>query len=363
MVYYAMGVKKLNKFLSEKHLIKEYSSINSYVNVHLLNNKCKSIFVAVDFWLYAHKFTYSYGNIIVGFWNQVSKLLSHRIIPIYILDGTPPAEKSTVINDRYNKKLHTENKIKDICNEITEEEQTGLSDNITALELEKNRLEKSVIHITKNDIDNIKHFFDSINIPYICANSEADYLCAKLYKDGVITACLSDDMDMLPLGCGKNIKIINGAVYEYNLDYILGELKLSYHQFVDMCILFGCDYVKLPFKLDIYHIYELIIKYGSITNILNDANHEIIFLSNPKLAYFVANYENARNIYFNAAQSEINHNTKLFYITPYNEIDPFIVIKYLKIFGQNKYAENNIDIIMKNIEYINNLISNNVFCV
>jgi hypothetical protein len=114
MIYYAMGVKKLNKFLSEKHLIKEYSSINSYVNVHLLNNKCKSIFVAVDFWLYAHKFTYSYGNIIVGFWNQVSKLLSHRIIPIYILDGTPPAEKSTVINDRYNKKLHTENKIKDI---------------------------------------------------------------------------------------------------------------------------------------------------------------------------------------------------------------------------------------------------------
>ena len=45
---------------------------------------------------------------------------------------------------------------------------------------------------------------------HLNAQGEADYLCAKFYQEGMISACLSDDMDMLAVGCGRMIKFDNG---------------------------------------------------------------------------------------------------------------------------------------------------------
>ena len=87
-----MGIKKLNKFLSQKGLIKSYYNINNYVNKYKSMNK--KLIIGVDFWLYANKFSHSFDGIIfIGFWNQIIKLLSHGIIPIYIIDGNAPLEK------------------------------------------------------------------------------------------------------------------------------------------------------------------------------------------------------------------------------------------------------------------------------
>ncbi|AYV76058.1 MAG: putative flap endonuclease 1-like [Terrestrivirus sp.] len=374
-----MGVRKLYKFLSEKKLIKEYPNLTRYVNSrkrdkiqHMINSE--SIIVAIDFWLYAHKFTYSYGNMIIGFWNQIIKLLSHKIIPLYIFDGRPPQEKDAVIQLRHQKRQNMENKLKDIYDELTDEqtvsnnsesikdvdtnsEHYNTTETINDLEKEKNRLEKSIIYIKKNDIDIIKQFFDILSIPYLDATGEADALCAKLFKEGYITSCLSDDMDMLALGCRKTIKFLDGKVLEFDLSYILKELELSYEQFVEMCTLFGCDYIKPSFRLQPDESYTLIKEYGSIENILNEANHPIFNRENEKCINFIKGYTNAKYLLINSHSSETI--PKQFKPCIINEIDPFIVMKYLKIYGQINFVidDNFMQRIITSIEYVNNYIS------
>jgi flap endonuclease-1 len=61
------------------------------------------------------------------------------------------------------------------------------------------------------------------------------------YVDGVYT----DDMDILTFGSPKIIKnliSLKNKPQEINLNTILDKLNLSYNEFIDFCILLGCDY-------------------------------------------------------------------------------------------------------------------------
>jgi 5'-3' exonuclease len=364
----SMGVKKLYKFLSELKLITEYPTLTKYVNTQLKNKNNKlinpnnSIVVAIDFWLYAHKFTYLYGNMFVGFLNQIIKLLSHKIIPLYIYDGKTPIEKSAVIIGRQKKKINMVNKLKDIYEKLTDIEYQNNTQHTEKLEHDKDRLEKSIIYINSVGVENIKKLFDTINIPYLSAKGEADSLCAKLYKDGYITSCLSDDMDILARGCGKTIKFFEGKILEFDLQYILSKLALTYEQFVEMCLLFGCDYVKPHYKLHVNESYNLIKIYGSIPKILSDSNHQHLNYTNEKCKSFILGYNQAKFILMTSSDTEtipINFNP---FIESDKEIDSFVILQYLKIHGQLNFVDNNIDEILDRIEYINNLISRKYFC-
>ena len=347
-----MGIKKLYKFLSELDLVKEYANLGKYVGVRRKQSNNKKIVFGIDYWLYAHKFSYSYGNMIIGFWNQIIKLLSHNIIPLYIYDGKPPYEKDPIIQQRKRKRTNLETKLNNVCNEMLECNDSQLE----ILEDQKMKIKKSIIYIKKNDIDIIKEFFDVLHIPYLTAIGEADALCAKLYKDGIISACLSDDMDMLALGCGITIKFQEGKVLEFDLDHILDKLKITYNQFVEMCIMFGCDYIKLPFKLDINESYKLIKTHGNIENILNDANHVNLNRQNEKCKMFINGYKNAKNLLTLSSSKE---NIDNYNPTINKEIDAFMVLSYLKKYGDIKYVTDNMDNIVNSINYINFHIARN----
>jgi len=345
-----MGIKKLNKFICEKHLINEYANLEIYLMHNKKNNK--NAILAIDFWLYAYKFSYSYGDMMIGFWNQAIKFLSHRIIPLYIFDGKPPNEKQSLLSMRQKKKQNIEIKLQNVCDDI----ELGGEVNIELLKKEKQRLEKSLVHITKLDIHMVKQMFDTLNVPFMVAKGEADSLCAKLYKEGVITACLSDDMDMLALGCGKTIKFVEGKIIEFDLVKILEGLGLNQDEFVDMCILFGCDYIRSYNKLNYNESFDLIKKYKSIKNILTDADHEILNYDNDRCSVLIKEYSNVQLLFKNACDEE--------YVDPLNKICitkkigvvdviGFLTIRCPKIL---KYRGNKIK---HSIDYINNHIVNN----
>ena len=365
-----MGVRKMYKFLSDLNLVKIYPNLTIYTNtqrkdIEKNNLDNKIIIIGIDFWLYAHKFTYSCGDMITGFWNQIIRLLSHRIIPLYIYDGRPPYEKDYVVQQRKKKKENLEIKLNNICNEIIldsqENDNSDMDDHLEELEKQKNKIKKSIIHIKKHDIDIMKEFFDTLHIPYLNAIGEADSLCAKLYKNGCITSCLSDDMDMLAIGCKKTIKFKEGKILEFDLDYILSKLEISYDQFVELCLMFGCDYIKLPFKLDIHVSYELIKTYGTIENILNEANHETFNRQNEKCKIFIENYNNAKNLLIMSSTNEQISDDFIPKIDKDHQIDPFVVLHYLKTYGQTDYVNENMDKILNSIDYVNLHISNNMF--
>jgi 5'-3' exonuclease len=346
------------KFLTQLNLVKEHHNLTKYVNTQKNLYGKKTVVIGIDFLLYAHKFMYSYGNMVVGFWNQIVRLLSHRIIPLYVYDGKPPQEKQNVLLQRQRKKAHIEDRI----NTLTDLIDNNNSDtDVNELEKQKNKLKKSLLNIRKQDIDVVTDFFDALHIPYINATGEADALCAKLFKDGHIAACLSEDMDMLVLGCGQIIKLQDGKVFECNLKDILKTLDITYEQFVELALLFGCDYIKPPFRVDNNELYSLIKTYNSIENILNNANHENINSDNEKFKYFIDNYRNVKHILLNSSShEEIPDNLDC---SIRIELNSFEILRYLKTYGDITYVNEHMQQILDSIEYVNFNISKGHFIV
>ena len=90
-----------------------------------------------------------------------------------------------------------------------------------------------------------------LKIPFIQADNEAEQLCSQLVHNNIIDYCLSDDMDVFPCGALhvlRNFKFKCNYVYKYDLQKFLDYLKINYFQFIILCILLGCDYIKISLK-------------------------------------------------------------------------------------------------------------------
>ena len=155
------------------------------------------------------------------------------------------------------------------------------------------KLAKKSIGIEYDDIKKLKKFLDLLKIPYITAKGEADDMMALLYKKGIINACQSDDMDMLPKGCGNLIQISNTGVSQYLLNEILIELDLTYEQFVDLCILLGSDYhtTYLP-KIKPLELFGLFKQYPSLEQFV-----ENYLSTDPKIIGQLESYKEIRNLF------------------------------------------------------------------
>jgi flap endonuclease-1 len=88
--------------------------------------------------------------------------------------------------------------------------------------------------------------------PLLQASGEAEELCAKLCRDGLVKAVYSTDTDNLVRRCPILITKIRwdedqetqiAETYRYH-PLIHQRLGLNYIQFIDFCIMMGCDYNK-----------------------------------------------------------------------------------------------------------------------
>ncbi len=255
-----MGIKNLNSFL-EKHAKLAITEQNL--------SRYKNKKVAIDTSIFLYKFKYS-GKFLESFINQVYHFSRFDIIPIYVFDGAPPKEKQEVLDSRKEHKQKILQKIEELEGQISKLtlDQEDLK---RELEIQIKQTQKKCINITREDVDNLKKIFDIMGVKYIQANCEADLICCKLFKSGKVDACLSNDMDFLPSGCGVLLRNYNNSnkVLEYNLKYILQILNFTYEQFVDFCILCGCDYTnKIP-KLGSETAYKYIKAHGNIETIID----------------------------------------------------------------------------------------------
>lgn len=358
-----MGVRKLNKFLTDKNIINTYRNLQEFINnindESQTNTQNGRIIIAIDFWLYAHKFLHSKRseNILLGFWNQIMKLLSHGVIPLYVMDGSIPIEKFEKIDERnkkitnYKKRLeciddeiekyinindldfelyggskrqidtvidgdgdddgveNSHNVIMDQYNtdsdaDFSQDQDRGRGISLEFLYEKREKIYKHVKRIKTGDLYNIYRLFDVLEVPYMRAEFEADAMCAKLYKDNIITCCLSDDMDMLALGCGSTIKFHEGTLIEFNLSQIKERLELDQEQFVDMCIMFGCDYLRHPIRIDCDDAHSLIKMHGSLLDALCSNEHEMFNMRNRNVQVIGDNYYQVKDIYMKSSDRE-----------------------------------------------------------
>ena len=257
-----MGIKKLFTMLNNNNLYKTYPYLNDLITE--LNIDKKKLLVGVDGNLFCYKYTHSYDNMLIGFFNQILKFLSNKIIPIYIFDGGTLPEKENTNIMRNQKKLLSKYKLEQLENLLKLDE--NLYDNTSLLVLKK-KLEKNSMKINTSNILLLLELFDLLNIPYIFSHGEGEYLAVLLNKYNIIDMFLSDDTDPIPAGINKIIKFYNNNVYFLETKSIYKKLLINSNEFCDFCILLGSDYLTFNHGLKPNELLELIKKYNSIENI------------------------------------------------------------------------------------------------
>ncbi len=363
-----MGIRKLNKFLTSKKYINSYRNVQDFVNKIKKDNSNNShnnkIVLAIDFWLYAHKFLHSRksDSILFGFWNQIMKFYSCGIIPLYVMDGAVPIEKQSKVEERTKKRINFKKKINsldsDINNYININDIINNDDELELMYNKRDILQRRVKRIKSNELINIHKLFDVLQVPYIRAEYEADAMCAKLFKDKIITACLSDDMDMLALGCGSTIKFHEGLCIEFNLQQIKRDLNFDQEQFIDMCILFGCDYLHHPFRFDCEEIYTLIKKHGSLLEALFSNEHVLFNMNNSSVKIIGEHYYQVKDIYLNSFKKE-NIPLRL-YNLKLNHINYDELVSFLKKIKWFDISCTNLNMIQNEIYKINRMIDDDL---
>ena len=336
-----MGIKRLNKFLSNRNLVKKYRNMEDYVSY---KEKRNIKIIAVDIMLYIYKFKYSYNDIIFGFMKQIIHFLNNKIVPVYVFDGAPISEKMFIINNRKNRRKNLVEKINKLTKEINDENRDDIKEKIS-------KLSKSNINITIKDIKKIKKLLTICHIPFIQSCHEADISIAKLYKENKIDGCMSEDMDILAFGCKKMIKLANSNIYEYNLDFILSKLQLDKDKFIDMCIFLGCDYIKPIIKNSPDEIYKLV-KNNSFKEIIDD-NKE-----NCDINKYTEEHNKIKNIFKFKFRDSYSYKCK-FSIMKHIELDKLLSF-LVKNFTEKR------DVYLKksvrpNINRINGMINNRIF--
>ena len=195
---------------------------------------------------------------IQGLYYKTNQLLSFGITPIYIFDGKPPPEKSQTIKERVKKADECKVKM-----------------DATTDSKEKLNLEKGTIRIKKEYIDDLKRLFDSMGVSYIHPDGEAEAYASELCKIGFVDAVMTEDMDTLSYGCpqlvrgciDKSIKRPE-VITTFNFNKILEDFQMTHDEFIDMCILCGCDYCPTIPKVGPVRAMKFIQKYKTIENYL-----------------------------------------------------------------------------------------------
>ncbi len=310
-----MGVKKLLKFLTD------YSDI--IYETKLSDYKGKKI--AIDISLMLYQIVIGFKNSgsdmlneegkdishILGLFNKVIILLTYNIFPVFIFDGKPSKLKSDVLLYRKKIRENAINKINDSPESLSEEEKIK-------------HMKKSVF-ISKNEMDDCRELLSLMGIPYINAPEEADSQCAYLARMGFVDGVYTDDMDILTFGSPKIIKnliSLKNKPQEINLSIVLEKLNLSYNEFIDFCILLGCDYSSGISNIN----YQTIYKYYSETKNINET------LFNLKKNNFNVpdklDYEHIKEYYLNAPFHEINESDLKFNSIQYDNLLNLLVNKY-----------------------------------
>ena len=323
-----MGIKNI------KVLINKYSpqSIRK-INLKELTGKT----IAIDVSIYLYKYKYGNNNnevkyFLTSFLKQIKHLKEFNITPIYVFDGKPPEQKSSIITDRKNIKRQKYERVEELEKKInsvndiiktSEKNKDVYINNIKEMKKEMNKINMSIISVNKNDIEALKKLFLLTGIDYYQANTEAEIICSRLVKYKIADGVFSNDTDVLPNGCNKlytDYDFNKDYIIEIDLESILKNTNLTLEQFVDICILCGCDYTIKIKTIGPINAYKLICKYKNIEYLLeNIKDNKKYSITDDFISNF--NYKEARSLFKSDHSIELNKKCDL------NKIE---LIKFIK---------------------------------
>ena len=263
----------------------------------------------------------------------LSKTLSYLrngITPIHIFDGKPPEIKMKILQDRLKIKKEAINKLI----EINEAEKPIDIDALNLIEDEKIKLLKQSVSISHAEMLEAQEIVQLLGVPLIQAPEEADAQCAYLSANNLVNFVATEDMDLLTFGSKIVIRnFLKKNMCKINLSDVLKDSKLTMDQFIDICILLGCDYTDSIEGIGPKRAWELIVKYGSIENLI--AKDKKIAENKYKLPDNFR-YVEARDYFKNHRHTEVKETDLILQVPKLNELKKLLIDKY-------GFDENNIE--------------------
>jgi len=193
-------------------------------------------------------------------------MLEQGIHTIYVFDGKPPELKIYEIEKR--KKAREE-----AYKKLMEAKERGDIE-------EMRRFAQASSRLTDEMVRESKRLLEYMGIPYVQAPSEGEAQAAWMTINNIVYATGSQDYDSIIFGSPRLIrnltvsgkrKLPKKDIYievspeEITLEKVMGKLKISREQLVDIAILIGTDYNPGGVKgIGPKRAYEIIKKYGKI---------------------------------------------------------------------------------------------------
>lgn len=261
---------------------------------------------------------------LMGLFYRTIRMLENGIKPVYVFDGKPPEMKSGELSKRQEKREEAQKAL---------EKATEAGD---AADMEK--FNRRLVRVTKQHNAEAKELLKLMGVPYVDAPCEAEAQCATLVKAGKVYATATEDMDALTFGTNILLRHLTFSearkmpVQEFFYDKILQEMDFTKEQvrkyppdmrkqstrlkiipiiindqmdlkirfvwflplqFIDLCILLGCDYCESIRGIGPKRAIELVAQYKCIEEILKNID---------KSKYIVPedwNFEQARELFIN----------------------------------------------------------------
>ena len=251
---------------------------------------------------------------LMGMFYRTLRIVDNGIKPLYVFDGAPPKLKSGELAKRFQRKSE--------ASEAHEEaKETG-----TAEEVEK--FSRRTVRVTKEHNAECKKLLKLMGVPYIDAPTEAEAQCAVLARAGKVYAAASEDMDTLCFDAPILLRHLTFSeqrkepIQEIHLDRVLAGLAMDKKQvgscstmtaatrltdclqFIDLCILLGCDYVDPIPKVGPNTALKLIREHGTLEGVVEAIEKD------TKKKYTIPDdwpYKDARELFFNPDVRAADH--------------------------------------------------------
>ena len=203
---------------------------------------------------------------IQGIFNRTIRFITEGIRPVYVFDGKPPQFKSGELMKRREKRAKAEEALK-------KAEETGDTE-------EQDKQSKRLVRAGTKENEDCIRLLTMMGVPVIRAPCEAEAQAAALARAGKVYAAATEDMDALTFRTPIQVRKMTFAnaskadVQQINYDKAIAGLGLTHDQFVDLCILLGCDYCDTIRGIGPKTALKLIKEHGNIETLLKHINRD-----------------------------------------------------------------------------------------
>ncbi|KAI0667614.1 PIN domain-like protein [Trametes maxima] len=197
---------------------------------------------------------------LMGLFYRTIRMVENGIKPAYVFDGKPPELKAGVLSKRFERREEAKA-------EGEEAKETGTAEDM-------DRFSRRTVKVTREHNEECRKLLGLMGIPFVVAPSEAEAQCAELARGGKVYAAGSEDMDTLTFGTPVLYRHLTFSearktpISEINLQKALEGLEMEMSQFIDLCILLGCDYLEPIKGIGPKSALKLIREHGTLGEVL-----------------------------------------------------------------------------------------------